>query len=288
VIGVAPGPTTDSPCRPAGPAHDSVVGRGPTAVHDRAANPAAARRQSGGTRREIAAGMSRLAKPTPRFVLAALTTLAADLAPAAASPAERDHRPGATPAASLSSRPRRHRRRPGPRIMMPLKVDIGMQGASTTMGYLPGLEVRAGIHWASLSPRPTNTDVGIGVFGAALFGPEDAADPGGHDNVVYGGAYLEVGQTLAHGDWWRTWASGRGEYLGSSTFGHEQAGFGVAGRLSAELYASGVGIEPRGVFLGTYAMGVYVEAAGRGLGEDVSALQVSAGLTFRTPLVFGR
>ena len=62
-------------------------------------------------------------------------------------------------------------------------------------------------------------------------------------------------------------------------------GFGAAGRLSAELYASGVGIEPRGVFLGTYAIGVYVEAAARDLGADVGALQVSGGLTFRTPLV---
>jgi hypothetical protein len=240
-----------------------------------------------GTPREIPATMDRLAKPATSLVLITLATLAADLGPAHASPAERDHRPGVAPATSLSSRPRRYRRRPGPRIMMPLKVDIGMQGASTTMGYLPGLELRAGIHWASLSPEPTNFDVGLGLFGAALFGPEDAADPDANNNVVYGGAYLEVGQTLAHGDWWRTWASGRAEYLGSSTFGHEQTGFGVAGRLSAELYASGVGIEPRGLFLGTYAMGVYVEAAGRGLGDDVSNLQISGGLTFRTPLVFG-
>jgi hypothetical protein len=30
--------------------------------------------------------------------------------------------------------------------------------------------------------------------------------------------------------------------------------------LSVELFASGAGIEPRGVFLGTYAIGLYVEA----------------------------
>lgn len=170
--------------------------------------------------------------------------------------------------------------------MMPLKIDIGAQGANTTRGFLGGVELRIGIHWASLSPKPTNTDVGLGVFGAVLAGPEDDTMPEADTDVVYGGAYLEIGQTLSHGRFWRTWAAGRGEYLGSNTFGDEQTGFGVAGRLSAELYVSGVGIEPRGFFLGTYAIGVYAEAAARGLGDDVSALQVSGGLTFRTPLVF--
>lgn len=212
---------------------------------------------------------------------------AIDINTASANPEVRDHRtPEARPMPTDSPPPRRYRRRVGPRLMMPLRIDIGAQGANTTQGYLPGIEVRAGIHWASLSPKPTNFDLGLGVFGAVLAGPEDDTMPEADNDVVYGGAYLEVGQTLSHGRYWRTWASGRGEYIGSSSFGEEQTGFGVAGRLSAELYASGVGIEPRGVFLGTYAVGVYAEAAGRGLGDDVSALQVSAGLTFRTPLVF--
>jgi hypothetical protein len=230
--------------------------------------------------------MTRLAK-LPFFLLAAWAAF--DVAPAAAGPEVRDHRgDSAGPAPEISARPRRYRRRPGPGFMLPLKIDIGAQGANTSNGYLPGVEVRVGIHWASLSPKPTNFDVGVGVFGAALIGPEnDDTMPDTDNDVVYGGAYLEIGQTLSHGDFWRTWASGRGEYLASNAFGEERTGFGVAGRLSAELYASGVGIEPRGIFLGTYAIGVYAEAAARGLGDDVSALQVSGGLTFRTPLVFG-
>jgi len=223
---------------------------------------------------------------------ASLTSLAFVAAAALATPAlasptgpeVRDHREEAAPTIIVSDRPR-HRRRPGPRFMLPLRIDIGAQGASTTRGYLPGLELRAGIHWASLSPEPTNFDVGVGVFGAALKGPE-RMDPGSSNNdVVYGGAYLEVGETLSHGDFWRTWASGRGEYVATNAFGKESTGLGVAGRLSAELYTSGVGVEPRGVFLGTYAIGVYVEAAARGLGDQVGELQVSGGLTFRTPLV---
>ncbi len=239
--------------------------------------------------------MNRLAKLSSLLVVACAVL---DAAPAAAQPVVRDHRTEsqpvvrdhrterAQPAPEGHTHTRRHRRRPGPRFMMPLKIDIGAQGANTTKGFLPGIEVRVGIHWASLSPKPTNFDVGLGVFGAALVGPQTESMPDANNDVVYGGAYLEVGQTLSRGNYWRTWAAGRGEYLGSNTFGEDHTGFGVAGRLSAELFLSGIGIEPRGIFFGTYAIGVYAEAAGRGLGDDVSALQVSGGLTFRTPLVF--
>lgn len=208
-----------------------------------------------------------------------------EAAPAAADPEVRDHRTSQPPP-SVEGGPRRYRRRPGPRFMMPLKVDIGAAGANTTRGFAPGIGAAIGVHWASLSPRPTNTDVGIGVFGALLGAPDDATGMNDANGVAYGGAYLEVGHTLSHGTWWRTWASGRGEYLRSSVFGEDRLGFGAAGRLSVELYASGVGIEPRGVFLGTYSLGLYAEAGVRDVGRDLSAVQISGGLTFRTPLVF--
>lgn len=205
-----------------------------------------------------------------------------------ADPEVRDHRePVVAPVARpvVTTGPR-YRRRPGPRFMMPLKIDIGAAGANTTRGFAPGIGAAVGIHWASLSPQPTDTDVGIGVFGALLGAPKDTSMMSTGNGVAYGGAYLEVAHTLSHGDFWRTWASGRGEYLGSSAFGEDHVGFGASGRLSAELYVSGIGIEPRGLFLGTYAIGVYVEAGVRDVVSDVSALHVSGGLTFRTPLVF--
>jgi hypothetical protein len=229
--------------------------------------------------------MHRLVKLSP-FVLVAVAALGS--APVSASPSEptvRDHRDEAQPVVVVSPPPPRYRRRPGPRFMMPLRIDVGATGASTTHGYLPGLELRAGIHWASLSPEPTNFDVGLGVFGAALKGPEGDMSTN-NDGVLYGGAYLEIGETLSHGDWWRTWASGRAEYLATDAFGQQSSGIGVAGRLTAELYTSGVGVEPSGVFLGTYAIGAYAEVAARGLGDQVGEMQISGGLTFRTPLVF--
>ncbi len=236
----------------------------------------------------------KMAGPVLRLVkLASLlvVAVAALEAPASAQVTTYDHRTEAqpSPAPTVSyDQPHPYRHRPGPRWMLPLRFDIGAVGANTQMGYLPGMELRLGVHWASLSPTPTNFDIGLGVFGAALVGPTNNTSMGSSDSndVVYGGAYLEVGETLSHGDWWRTWASGRAEYLGSDAFGKSSSGYGVAGRLSAEIYASGVGIEPRGLFLGTYAIGVYAEVGGRQLGDGVSALQVSGGLTFRTPLVF--
>lgn len=196
-----------------------------------------------------------------------------------ASAETREHRYEPAPAPVV------YRRRPGPRFMMPLKIDFGAAGANTTHGFASGVGMAVGIHWASLSPRPTDTDVGIGVFGALLAAPQTMSTD--KNGVALGGAYLEVGHTLARGAWWRTWASGRGEYLGSKAFdsaGH--AGLGASGRLSAELYVSGVGIEPRGIFLGTYAIGVYAEAGVRDTANDIGAFHVSGGITIRTPLVF--
>ncbi|MEP6862500.1 MAG: hypothetical protein ABJE66_17895 [Deltaproteobacteria bacterium] len=171
----------------------------------------------------------------------------------------------------------------GPRYMLPLKIDFGFAGANTSMGYAPGIGLAVGIHWASLSPHPVDTDVGLGLFGALLSTPIDPAS-NTSSGVAYGGAYLEVGHALARNDFARLWASGRGEYLGSSAFDKDHKGFGVMGRLSGELYTAGAGVAPRGVFLGSYAIGLYVEAGARDMVQDVGKFSVGAGLTFRTPL----
>lgn len=220
------------------------------------------------------------------LALAAVSLL--DAAPAFASPEVRDHRagPSVQPSQSSVRTSTRHRRRPGPRFMMPLKIDFGAAGANTSRGWAPGIGGAIGIHWASLSPQPTNLDIGLGVFGAVLTAPEDMSVVNDQNGVALGGAYLEAGHTLSRGSFWRTWATGRGEYLASSAFGESDVGFGATGRLSAELYISGVGIEPRGLFLGTYAIGAYVEAGLRDTVADVGKFHAGAGLTFRTPLVF--
>ncbi len=213
------------------------------------------------------------------FAFLSLATL--DLSAAAA-----ETRPSAGPAVGPGGPAVRYRRRPGPRFMMPLKIDLGASTASTERGMAPGVAGAVGIHWASLSPRPTNFDIGIGVFGGIHIAEKmDANDT--DNGLAYGGAYLEGARKLSSNGWGRTWASARGEYLSSTAFGNgSSTGVGVSGRLSAELFASGVGIEPRGLFLGTYAVGVYAEAGARQMVEGVNAFQATVGLTFRTPLVF--
>jgi len=225
------------------------------------------------------------------YVALALTAFAA---PAFAGGEIRDHRSNDAPTPEVRDHRNeagapdsgiRYRRRPGPRVMLPLKIDIGETGINTTHGYAPGVGVAIGVHWASLSPKPTDTDVGIGLFGAFMVALNDPSMTTG-TGVSMGGAYLEVGHTLAQGDFARVWAAGRGEYLRSNAFGETKNGFGVTGRLSAELFVGGVGIEPRGVFLGAYAIGVYIEAGARDTVADVGMFHAGAGLTFRTPLVF--
>ncbi len=221
-----------------------------------------------------------------------LFTLVAASSSALAGPEVRDHR---NDAAGPAPEMRDHRdgrpnevvayRRRGPRFMLPLKIDIGFAGSNTALGYAPGIGGAIGIHWASLSPQPTDTDVGIGVFGALLSTPIDPQMQTS-SGIAYGGAYLELGHTLARNEFARVWASGRGEYLASSAFDKDHKGFGAMGRLSGELYAGGIGVAPRGVFLGSYAIGLYVEAGARDMVDQVGKFQMGAGLTFRTPFAF--
>lgn len=187
----------------------------------------------------------------------------------------------------IAPQPRRYRRRPGPRLMAPLRIDLGAIAAASDYGTLGGAEASIGVHWASLSPEPTNFDIGLGVFGGTLSNSRVPMDANGENQELsYGGLYGEFGKTLSGGDYWRTWALGRGEYLASDGLGEEHVGLGVSAKLEAELYLSGVGISPQGVFLGTYAIGLYVEGGLRRLNSDVSTLQLGVGLTIRTPLVW--
>jgi hypothetical protein len=221
------------------------------------------------------------------YVLAGLLTAVA-LPSVAQAQEVRDHRTGPAPATTVtpSNNGGRggYRRRPGPRFMLPIKFDIGPSMVNFDGGLAGGLNLALGVHWASLAPEPTNFDIGIGVFGQIYTAPQTMSRDA--ETVFLGGAYLELGHTLSQGTWWRTWATGRGEYLGSQAFDQDKVGFGATGRLSVEAFLSGVGIEPRGLFLGTYAIGLYVEAGARDTVAEIGKIHGGAGITFRTPLVF--
>jgi hypothetical protein len=187
---------------------------------------------------------------------------------------------------AVAVQPRVYHRRPGPRVMLPLTMDLGYVGTDSMLGYADGISGSLGVHWSSLSPHPIDTDVGVGVFGALLAAQEPAGMTGASTGIEYGGAYLQVGHTLSQNRFARTWASARGEYLESTAFGGpNHVGFGGSVRLTAELYASGEGIAPGQLFLGTYAVGLYAEAGERSMIDGVSDFQATFGMTIRTPMV---
>ena len=55
--------------------------------------------------------------------------------------------------------------------MMPLKIDIGAAGANTSRGFAAASAARSVSTGRRSSPNPTDTDVGIGLFGAILGAP---------------------------------------------------------------------------------------------------------------------
>jgi len=120
------------------------------------------------------------------------------------------------------------------------------------------------------------------VFGALLATPVDSRDDAEQWHPAYGGAVPRGRLRAGSRSFWRTFATARGEYVGSAAFDETHAGVGGAGRLSVELFTSGVGVEPRGLFLGAYAIGLYIEAGARDMANGVSVFQAGAGLTFRT------
>jgi hypothetical protein len=174
-----------------------------------------------------------------------------------------------------------------PLVMLPFKLDIGAASASTSRGLAGGIGGSLGIHWASLAPRPTDTDVGIGIFGSVMSARDVPEIMESNNEINQYGMYLEVGRTLSRGRLARTWASGRAEYLQSRAFrGDNHYGFGTSARLSAELYASTSGAHRSGVVHGTWALGVYAEVAIRDTALDAGKLYGGVGMTIRTPLLF--
>jgi hypothetical protein len=170
-----------------------------------------------------------------------------------------------------------------PWVMLPMKLDLGAAGTATSRGRATGMAGSLGIHWASLAPRPTDTDVGIGVFGSLMSTDNHEME---ESAVKHYGGYIELGRTLSRGSYWRTWASGRGEYLASRAFGGDtHTGFGASGRLSVELYANAAHADRAGAAVGSWAIGLYVEAAVRDTVEDAGKLHASTGMTLRTPFV---
>jgi hypothetical protein len=95
------------------------------------------------------------------------------------------------------------------------------------------------------------------------------------------GGYVELSARVAHGSHWRTWVSTRGEL--SSVDG--EASLGAAARVSTEVWGGVAAIDNNGFAVGVFALGIWVEASTRELGDHALVTAASAGMSIRVPLL---
>ena len=175
----------------------------------------------------------------------------------------------------------------------PAKVDAGYLTFRTAEGTFSGAQWLVGLNWATIYPKKTRFDIGLGYVGAVFSDPTPPPrieiDPKGvtvlpdeHPVVQMHGGYLELSTRVASGSHWRTWLSTRGEML--SVDG--EAALGGAARISAEVWGGILGGGSRGLAVGVFALGVWVEASARELGDrEMIIAAASAGMSVRIPLI---
>jgi hypothetical protein len=190
----------------------------------------------------------------------------------------------------------------GALIVPPIRVDVGPRSlAQPTAGAASAGQIALGLSWASLWPRATPVDVGIGVLSVSIdestdhrdrgmSGVADAAEVRARSaapavaTACYG-SYLELSGRVVEGRHWRAWLGGRGELLRARLPGTDPGGLGVAARLSIEIYAGGAGGDHGMAVSGTVAGGLYVEAGYRDLPGPLGGAGVSAGFSVRVPFI---
>lgn len=169
----------------------------------------------------------------------------------------------------------------------PMRVDLG-PAFTSSVDHEVGGQVVAGIHWASLYPKKTYLDVGVGIVSTSFGGPEEPRSKTGpvRDPLSIFGGYVEVASRPSGNGWWRTWFGTRVEGGRAAKDGDSQGMVGVAARLSAELWVGGASGGSGGGVIGVGAIGVYTELSARRLSEDdANELGASMGLSFRVPMI---
>jgi hypothetical protein len=178
----------------------------------------------------------------------------------------------------------------------PAKVDLGYLTFGTDQGAVTGKQWLVGLNWATIYPKKTRFDVGLGYVGAVFENPfvetrVEAAPPSRDSKIrppapdptidLHGG-YLEMAVRVASGSHWRTFLSGRGEL--SSVDG--ASSLGAAARITTEMWGGVMAGGKNAFAVGVFALGVWVEGSTRELGDRAIVTAASAGMSVRIPLLF--
>lgn len=171
----------------------------------------------------------------------------------------------------------------------PAKVDFGYLTFRSGDQMYGGGQWLVGLNWATIYPKKTWLDVGIGYVGARFADPLEhprvvtpKGTPVPQDDAIHlNGGYLELSARVAQGDHWRSWFSTRGEI--SSVDG--TASLGGAVRVSTEVWGGVLAGDRGAIACGVFALGIWVEASTRELGDRALVTAASAGMSIRIPLL---
>lgn len=162
----------------------------------------------------------------------------------------------------------------------PVEVDLGVGVPVGQLDeMLPSTEILAGLHWASLAWRPTRFDVGVGYVGSFRVVPEDSS------SITMHGGYLSLGTTLVSQKHWRTWFVARGELLRVSDGERDMSALGSSLRVATEVFGAGAAGGSKGFLVGTFALGVYLEATYRDVPKELGPVGLTSGVTCRLPFI---
>ena len=182
-------------------------------------------------------------------------------------------------------------------VVPPLEVDVGETAPIGNAVTGVATDVLVGMHWGSLAWKPTSFELGIGFICSrrALLEPSALDRSAGgasamsttpQTSVDLDGGYLALGHTIYDRHHIRTWMLARGELLHGELDGRAFSAIGAAMRIASELYAPvGASGGRFGGVVGTFAVGVYVEASHRALPDELGADGVTTGLSIRVPFM---
>lgn len=157
------------------------------------------------------------------------------------------------------------------------------------------IEVMIGLHWGSLSWRPTSIDIGVGYIGSirplihANRASRTTQREGADDTFSLNGGYLSLAHTIVRQKNFRTWVELRGELLKGTIDARTFSAIGGAVRCSAELFGSGaaahIGNKSVAIFAGTVSFGVYLEASHRDIALELGPTGITGGFSIRLPFM---